>query len=88
VHKTDKVIIDSESGDFLGRWRESKCPKQKEWKISNFDNPQVKKILSDLRYTNALAELSKALGKPLSIRNFTYYYDNLKCMDSSGYPVP
>jgi hypothetical protein len=77
-----------ESGDFLARWSKSNCPNQKEWQVSNFDNPQIKKILSDLRYTNALAELSKALGKPLSIRNFTYYYDNLKCMNSSGYPVP
>ena len=37
-------------------------------------------MLKDPKYVNAVAELSKALGKPIDVKNLTAYYDNLQCM--------
>ena len=45
-------------------------------------------MLKDPKYVNAVAELSKALGKPIDMKNLTAYYDNLQCMLYRGKPVP
>jgi hypothetical protein len=45
-------------------------------------------MLKDPKYLSAIAELSKALGKPIDVKNFTSYYDNLQCMLYRGKTVP
>lgn len=45
-------------------------------------------MLNNSAYQAALVEFSEAINKPVSVNNFSNYYDNLECMEYRGIPVP
>lgn len=76
------------NGDFLARWSHRHCPNQKNWLKDNIETPKATKILNNPKYKKALEELSTFFGKNVTLTNYTYFYDNLKCMYAQGKSVP
>jgi hypothetical protein len=74
-------------GDFLRIYSGEFCPNQNKWIAANQQKPEVKAIISDPSFQEAIAKVNAALKTNLTFWDIYKFYDNAVCMTYEGRTV-